>query len=337
MPEPRNPSAKSREELDAVANGGSRGRAAYQESQALIASQKTAAVRAALAEAAQRGAPAGMQAEISSTVGAPYDRQIGNLSQASASRTAELAQLSAGNAAYMGQVAAAGPAMRGALERKVAAQRAQSGGGGGGGGRGGELSDSELSKRLIGAARLEREPLEAELAPTKAALEQTNARRFGTTYEQLKRSRKSRLLTRRVGELTTQLATPVEARARQLGVAAGVDPSRVYGVVGDPEAPKALASPKPKPVDKETAQRHIIASLERSGSAGTIEAFRNITSGTSNLNQALNIDPSKLPRDVDPQVLSDWLRRYFAPTEEERIAIRAQVARPRPKRRAARK
>lgn len=217
----------TREELDAVARGGSQGRAAYAQAQELIASQRKAAIGAALAEAAQRGAPAGMQDEISTTVGAPYDRQIGNLAQASASRTAELDQLSVGNAAYMSQVAAAGPAMRGALERRLAAKRA--------GGGGGELSDSELSKRLIGAARAEREPLEAEVAPTQAALDQVKAKRWGTAYSQIQRGQKGGALAGRLVKINEQLATPVETRARQLGVAAGIDQARAYGVVPDPD------------------------------------------------------------------------------------------------------
>jgi len=98
--------------LAAVAAGGTQGRQAYQQAQAEVGALRQNAIRAALAEAGQRGAPQAVQDQISAQVGQGYDRQLSGMAASQGSRDAEYAQRGAAGNSYMDQVQGAIPVLR---------------------------------------------------------------------------------------------------------------------------------------------------------------------------------------------------------------------------------
>lgn len=111
--------------LAAMATGGTAAADAYKAAQADTSAARQSAVQGALAAAAQRGAPAELQSQLQATISAPFDRQNANLSQAAASRAADMAQRGTADAAYFDQASAAAPVMRAATDHLLAIRRAQ--------------------------------------------------------------------------------------------------------------------------------------------------------------------------------------------------------------------
>jgi len=171
-------------------------------------------------------------------------------------------------------------------ELSLAAARARAAGGGSGGG--GELSDSELRNRLLGAARAQ-----------KAAV---NTRRPG------EHPLSGSYLTRRVkgGGYKSD-----EELARQLGLSAGVDPSRVYGVVSDPKAkaPAKAASP-------DAHRKAVYARAEANASAGTVFELNSAVqrgSRATALAYVKGLDAGYLKRNgVSRDSLTRWVNDFYA-------------------------
>ncbi len=251
--------------LTAIRQAGTAGKAAYEAGQADLAAQRQSAVAAALAAAGGRGAPEALSGQLSQTVAQPYDRARASLTAGLASRQGDLAARQANSESYLGEVAAAVPITRAAAERQLAELRARAGGAAGasalgrdrlaldrekfeyekGKGQGGaDLSDSELNNRLLGVAEIQKE----QAAAKPAALSKAG---FGV------KSLNS-WLNDRPNEAVRRSA--VETLARNAGVAAGIDPARVYGVVPPakaavPAGPQAALAKKIGVADLGTIRR----------------------------------------------------------------------------------
>lgn len=111
--------------LAAVAAGGTAGRQAYEQARAEVGQLRSNAIRAALAEAGQRGAPQGVLDQISAQVGQGYDRQLSGMAAAQGSRDAQYAQRGTAGDSYMSQVQAAIPALRAKAQRQKEALEAK--------------------------------------------------------------------------------------------------------------------------------------------------------------------------------------------------------------------
>lgn len=108
-----------RDYLAAMAQAGTRGAQEYTQAQADLNGQKTAAVQAALAEAARRGAPAGMQQSIQYQTSRPFDNRVADLTSSNASHSASFgANQSAGDTVIQ-QAIANIPALRALSERQA--------------------------------------------------------------------------------------------------------------------------------------------------------------------------------------------------------------------------
>lgn len=321
--------------LAAIAKAGTAGRQAYEAGQADLAAHRQSAVQAALAGAAQRGAPGELSGQLESTVSQPYDRGIASLTAGAASRQGDLAARQANSDSYLTQVQGAMPVVRAQAERQLAALRAKAemqaakddlslqrselalaaaqirastAGRSGGGGAGKPLSDAQLTKRLLGAASIQQEAAAADYKPLSSP---------AVAGKGVWGNMQQRTINANAAKTTGQTK---EALARSLGVAAGLDPNQVYGVLPD-KTTKTTTPKATKPADKATAQRAVLSALRSSASPGTVKAFTGIIGGTKSLGEALNFDPSLLPKDVDPARLADWLNRYYSPTVSERTAL----------------
>lgn len=98
--------------LAAMAQGGMAQVQAYQAAQQQIAAQQQAAVQGALGHAAANNAPDWLQANISATVNAPYQRYAASSASQMAQAQATNAAAQAANSAYFDQARAAIPALR---------------------------------------------------------------------------------------------------------------------------------------------------------------------------------------------------------------------------------
>lgn len=233
--------------LKAIQAAGTQGRAAYEAGQADLAAQRQTAVQAAIAAAGGRGAPAELQGQLAQSVGQPYDRNIASLRAGAASREGDLVARRANTESYLGEVSAAMPVVRAAAERQLAELRARAAEKAGtsslaaarlaldrekfehekaqGSVAGADLSDSELNNRLMGVASLQKERVAG--IPKKGLSGFT-----GPISTQVRNLR----------ERQVRIDAP-ETLARRAGVAAGIDPVRVHGVVPGPKPP-ASAAPK---------------------------------------------------------------------------------------------
>lgn len=233
--------------LKAMQAAGSQGRAAYEAGQADLAAQRQSAVGAAIAAAGGRGAPAELQGQLAQTVAQPFDRNIASLRAGAASREGDLAARRANTESYLGEVSAAMPVVRAQAERQLAELRARAAEKAGtssmaaarlaldrekfeyektkGSAPGADLSDSELNNRLMGVASLRKQQVAG--IPKKGLSGFTGP--ISTQVQNLR-------------ERQVRIDAP-ETLARRAGVAAGIDPVRVHGVVPAPKAP-ASAAPK---------------------------------------------------------------------------------------------
>ncbi|MFP5376115.1 MAG: hypothetical protein ACLGIO_04940 [Acidimicrobiia bacterium] len=226
--------------LSAMATAGTAGAEAVKAAQADLAARRQAAVAAAQAAAGGRDAPAALQAQLGSTIATPYDASAAALTAGAASRTGDLAARQANTESYLGEVSAAMPVVRAQAERQLAELRARAAREAAGDSLarerhqldrerfeweksqrsqpGVDLSDAELANRLMGAASLRQQ--EAAAAPP---VEIRGPRIMGSA-----RIRKN--------VFDPDRDTPLETLARRAGVAAGIDPVRVHGVVPAPAA-----------------------------------------------------------------------------------------------------
>lgn len=165
----------------------------------------------------------------------------------------------------------------------------------GGGGGAGSLSDSELRTRLTGAAQVAKSDLEQRRQST--ALQPGMQARAGDV--------------RMTDQLNDDPANaPLHELARRIGVAAGIDPMRVYGVVSAPEQ-------KPIKTTQAAHRLNVVDRVERYASDNTALAFTEIVAASSSYAKALQtlagIDKDQLRADkVSTDVLKRWLSDYYS-------------------------
>lgn len=243
--------------LAAMAQDGSAATAAAQADAAAKASQRQEAIRSTLGGMAGRGAPAELQAQIGGQIGSVYDRSGDYAAGSKLSFDRTMGAIGAANANYHDQVRAAAPLARAALERAVARRRAK---------EQDELSDSELRTRLTGAAAVEAERDAQRLVEAQAARERAAAatqarsneerapfaklpaglRQFEEGQTNVYQDRQQVLAPLKKVERASEVAStqaaenadrPSIERSRRLGLAAGVDPARLYGLI-QPDSPQ---------------------------------------------------------------------------------------------------
>lgn len=310
--------------LAALARGGSGALAEHQAAQQQIAVLKQQAAEGALRRAAQIGAGAA-GAELAGAAGGAgqvYDRYSQDAGRAGQIRQQAMADLAGANSQYFEQLNAARPIVEGrakaawdakeaarilAEQREMqaeldrqqarewreqdrqwkledrAASQAERAAKASSAGRVDSLSDSELKVRLQGAAAVQRatQPVQP---PKKLA---------GLRLPQLSQS----------------------ATARRIGVEAGLDPARVFGLV----PPKAPAAKKPAATPKQGAHRaDVTARVQKHASKPTALAFNDILSLTKSLPEALSTldqtSDKELREDygnLDREALKRWITDYY--------------------------
>jgi len=125
--------------LDAIAQSGSAGKAAYDQAQAEMARQQQEAVRAALSSGIAGNAPSGAQAQLEQIISQPYQARTAQLTQNRATMQDWYNRLGASTGAWADQ-------QQGLQQAAIAAALARATGSGGGGGGGG--SDSSWYDNL---------------------------------------------------------------------------------------------------------------------------------------------------------------------------------------------
>lgn len=306
--------------LQAIAQGGTAARQAYEAQQAQLQAQRASAVEQLARDSGVIGAPEAQLAELRRRVGQTYDTQIGALGNAAASRSADMAQRQAAGESYLSQVDAAIPVLRAQGDRqraqlqaeaeekardrelrtmlsemqlaragldfdtaaeRASASRATAAAKAAGTARGDDLSDSELRTRLLGAAQLR-----TEAAP----VQPKNLSVFGVKLPQL-------------GQTSI---------ARNAGIDAGITPSRVAGVL----QPKSTAARKPT----QAAHRaDVVSRVQRHASPSTSKAFIDIVGLTKTLPEAISALDSSTDKElredygsgISRDVLKRWMTDYF--------------------------
>ena len=134
------------EMLGAIAAGGSRAKAAYEQAHAALQSGQSEAIKMALAGSVAQNAPAGLTGQLSATIAQPYQNQSAALTANQAYSDDYYEQLGTGAGTYMDQASALIPAIEKQWEERLAYEMAlrdaeAAAGGGGGGGSGGSAED----------------------------------------------------------------------------------------------------------------------------------------------------------------------------------------------------
>ena len=129
--------------LDALAQSGSAGKAAYEQAQAELARQQQAAIQGALASGVAGNAPSGAQSQLQQIISQPYQSRMAQLTQNQASQQDWYNRLGAATGAWADQQQALQQA---ALASALA--KATGGGGGGGGGGAGDGSTFDWYQNL---------------------------------------------------------------------------------------------------------------------------------------------------------------------------------------------
>ena len=316
-------SASQREALAALARGGTAELQAFQAAQQQQSADKGDVLRQILDRATSLGAGAAGQ-ELAAKVSPSLDLRSQALASMHSSNESAMGQIGAANSNYFDQVNAAVPLVKARsdeineanrikaeqeaaqrdLERQLAEMRlmgeyaslentqaagrnaaAKASGGGG------DLSDSELKTRLLGAA-----------SAKKAAT--PNLEVFGVKLPQLSQT----------------------AQARKIGVEAGLDPARVFGVT----LPKAVTPPRPSQqlADQRAqaemaavqARLNLIETAKRAASKGTFfELEKAIDRGEAEqsmqaaIDYVNGLDAGYLKRNsISRPALLDWVKRYGA-------------------------
>lgn len=228
--------------LAATAQGGTAAAKALADAQAQVAAQRQQAISEALAGATARNAPGSMQAAVQGTVGLPYTQAQTGLTESAQSHQQLLNSIAASGKSYTDKAIAAAPLARAAAERVAVTRSADNAlkqremdirnreldikeselA------NGKPLTGKDLATRLIGAGRWAKED-----AGTRAASAVDPSTFWGARAQARGRGM--------LNDLKQTANTPAEALARQLGVGAGMDPARVYGLVPDAKEAKAPA------------------------------------------------------------------------------------------------
>lgn len=233
--------------------------------QATVDAHRAGALQAQAARAPMFNVPGALVEENRAIISGPYDRYAADASQAGGAHKRALDRMGSAGDLYLREVAAGLPVQRAIGDRQradiewereqrrleaeerardrehsalmrqlqldLARMEAEERAGGGLGDD--DLSDSELRTRLMGAARLQRdEGVQRAVAMPGAS---TGAPGLGGFVAQG---------IRKVGAIGRELGTPLERRATDIADAAGIDPFRARGVIGEPTPPKASAKPK---------------------------------------------------------------------------------------------
>lgn len=327
--------------LRAQALDGNLGRKRLEQQKQAVEASRKVAIAQMLAGQAQRGAPAALGAETLATVAAPALRAESALaSNAGAFDQAERLQRQA-MANYAEQITSAVPIIR--AQAAKAAKTQQS-----------ELSDSELGTRLRGMAELEAENARAKAIESQTtylgARESARTARLGAPRGAhgtgIARANESDFIRdagipqattayQQAGAAHEAIATETEQdkahRTRRLGVAQGVDPTRVYGVIGVPEPDEAKdAKPSDLRLSLPSAARAVgipvpVAEQVR----GRVGEYKDGTEGrvfddTLETFQAM-LDSGLSPEEADAEVASRLRAAYGADDPEARRLARAML------------
>lgn len=246
--------------LAAGAQGGTAGLQAYQQATQQVQATRDAAL-ASTAQGAQlinAGAPA--LNDLNAIVRSGADRRLADIAQAQGTFGADQAAANARTGRYFGELSGALPLLQELGRQKgeyaanklvqAAADKAASGS---------DLSDSALRTRLMGAAQIQQdqalEPLQARSKKLDAQLKPLSSREKHIRKALSTMPKASKLLDRKAvgkvrGRLEKELAglaqkrakletkaqrelsVPLSERARSIGTEAGVEPDRLYGIVG---------------------------------------------------------------------------------------------------------
>lgn len=116
--------ARKRETLNALATAGTGGVDALEAARGEVRAAQDAALDQAMRTAAQRGAPAGAQAEIERLIREPGDRAVQALAANKGAFLADMSRRAGRTEDYMAQAQAAVPVIRAAADRDIAMQKA---------------------------------------------------------------------------------------------------------------------------------------------------------------------------------------------------------------------
>lgn len=145
--------------LDAIAQSGSAGKAAYEQAQQNLAAQQAEAIRGALASGVAGQAGAGAQAQLAQIAGQPYESRAAMLQQNQAAMQDWYNRLGAARGSWADQQQALQEV---ALQQALA--KASGGGGGGGGGGGSTDSWYDKLKDTFGTAEIAKSAIPGEAA-----------------------------------------------------------------------------------------------------------------------------------------------------------------------------
>ena len=312
-----NTNASKREALAALARGGTAERDAFLASQEAARGDQSRVLQQIMDRATKLGA-GGAGAEMAAAAQPGFDRRSQALLGAQGSAEAALGQITASNSNYFDQVNAAVPIVKARTDEIVAAAKAKAeqerldrelelqikqmalmaaeakARGDSGGGGVDELSDSELKNRLMGAAAVQRKT--QPMQPPKKIM--------GLKLPQLSQ----------------------EASARRIGVEAGLDPSRVFGLV-----PNKTPAKKPAPAksSQTTHRTNVTQRVQKHASKNTYETFLNLVAGepatatdpaippvrsmAEALREVKKFPDAELKRlGVSRDALTRWLTDYFS-------------------------
>lgn len=265
-------------QLAAGAHSGTAGVQAYNDAQAQVAQSRDAAISGLKATAAQAGAPGALTAQLAAGLAQPASVALANLGEmGGVARSAQDSQ-NAAQSTYMQEASAALPLVRAEADRdlgqKIALLNASKSGGGGGGRASGaaSLSDSELRNRLLGMATAIRQQQIGDLQKRYGVelLATQSQRPTGSgpgekitgrgsfsdpgnyvnpsvgapnVYQQALADLQKERVT--ISQKTNDAYGPgLAGEAQQLGLKAGIDPARVYGVLGPAEDAAYVAANK---------------------------------------------------------------------------------------------
>lgn len=306
--------ASQREALAALARGGTAERDAYLASQQAQQGDQQRIMAEILSRATAIGAPAGAAGEMQAAAQPGFDRRAMALAGAQGSAATALDQITKANSNYFDQVNAAVPLVKARSDEineanrikaeqaeadrqlryqlaqmqlarsgldfdtaaaKAAADRASAA-------SGGDLSDSELRTRLVGAARAEK----ASTPPRVASV-------FGAKVALPKGSD--------------------ESVARRIGTNAGVPASRVFGLLPDPK----VSAPKQVTPKQATHRQGVLDRVVKHASDKTAGLIINITADAGSYADALNLLREETDADLKKAGISRsaterWLRDYYS-------------------------
>ena len=146
--------------LDAIAQSGSAGKAAYEQAQQNLAAQQAEAIRGALASGVAGQAGAGAQAQLAQIAGQPYESRVATLQQNQAAMQDWYNRLGAARGSWADQQ----QALQEVALQQALAQASGGGGGGGGGKTQTEPTWYETLRDTFGTAEIAKSAIPGEAA-----------------------------------------------------------------------------------------------------------------------------------------------------------------------------